>query len=380
MKKLAIFGATGSIGVQTLKAIELYPERFSVFALTANKNYKLLLELCKKYKPQYVALADGNASKEFKKNIPKGIKLIEGDDCLEIIAALDGYDTAVMAQVGISGLLPTVCAIKSGKKIALANKEVLVTAGSIIKKLLKDNNSEIFPIDSEHSAIWQSLRAGNKNEVSSIVLTASGGPFYGYKKNQLDAVTASDALKHPTWNMGKKITIDSATLMNKGFEIAEASFLFDLPENKIKVTVHRESIIHSMVNFVDGNTVAALAKPDMSVPILYALSYPERLKGYTDNLEFDKIQKLTFLSVDSENFPCIEICREGLRKGKSALAAINAANEIAVDSFLNQKIKFTDIPKKISDSFKNFSDIHLNTAEEVLSLDKEVRKFALSLI
>ena len=180
--------------------------------------------------------------------------------------------------------------------------------------------------------------------------------------------------------MGKKITIDSATLMNKGFEIAEASFLFDLPENKIKVTVHRESIIHSMVNFVDGNTVAALAKPDMSVPILYALSYPERLKGYTDNLEFDKIQKLTFLSVDSENFPCIEICREGLRKGKSALAAINAANEIAVDSFLNQKIKFIDIPKIISDSFKNFSDIDLNTAEEVLSLDKEVRKFALSLI
>jgi len=344
-KRIALLGSTGSIGTQTLDVISRFPEEFKIEVLTAGSNVRLLAQQAKKYHPDSVVIGNSihyNQLKEALKDLP--VKVYAGDEAIEQVVRGSTIDLVVAAMVGYSGLKPTISAVKAGKKIALANKETLVVAGEIIKKLVKESGSRIIPVDSEHSAIFQCLAGESGNPVEKITLTASGGPFLNYTKEMLRNVKPHEALKHPNWDMGNKVTIDSASLMNKGLEVIEARWLFDLLPEQIKVIIHTQSIIHSLVHFADGSVKAQLGVPDMRVPILYALSYPDRLTSDLPKLDLSKYPTLSFAEPDPIRFRNLSLAYEALRQGGNMPCIMNAANEAAVSAFLSGKIGFLQMP------------------------------------
>ncbi|GAA0104845.1 1-deoxy-D-xylulose-5-phosphate reductoisomerase [Paraclostridium sordellii] len=377
MKKISILGSTGSIGTQTLDVVRKNRDKFEVVAISANSSINLLLEQIKEFKPKYVAVYNENSAKQLKEIIPRDIKIevLSGMDGLVTISSLDEIDVLLTAIVGMIGLVPTLEAIKKGKTIALANKETLVTAGQLVMEEARKRNVDILPVDSEHSAIFQCLNGENKKEIDSIILTASGGPFRGKTKEELLNVTKNEALKHPNWSMGRKISIDSSTLMNKGLEVIEAKWLFDVDAEKIDVVVHPQSIIHSMVQFVDSSIIAQMGCPDMKLPIQYALTYPDRLLNDFERLDFSKLNGLTFEKPDLETFPCLQLAYESLKSGGTYSAVLNAANEVLVNEFLEDKIKFYDIPYYIEKTLEAHDSIKKPTLEEILHIDEWSRDF-----
>lgn len=376
MKKIVLLGSTGSIGVNTLEVVKTFPDKFSVEALSVNTNIQLLKEQIKVFAPKVVAVTDRAKAKELRDEIGNSIKVLEGEEGLKEIAASSEYDIFVGAMVGFAGLAPTIEAIKRGKRIALANKETLVVAGELITSLIQENNAELIPVDSEHSAIYQSLVGEKINEVEKIILTASGGPFLHRTKSELDSVTIEDALNHPNWKMGSKITIDSATMMNKGLEVIEAFWLFNLPQSKIEVVIHPQSIIHSMVEFVDGSIKAQLSTPDMKLPIQYALTYPVRLPASHVETKFHAIKNLTFFEPDFDKFECLKLAYNVMEVGGTAPCILNASNEVAVEKFLAGKIGFTKIPYIINKSLEKIENHKHPDIAQIFECDKETRLFA----
>lgn len=366
---VAIIGCTGSIGQQTLDVIASQTDKFQVFALAAGENLKLLNDQIHQFQPKIVALAKSVSSE--KVDYPKPLF---GADCLNEIVSHPNVDMVVMATPGRVGLLPTLSAIQAGKCIALSNKEVLVMAGEIIMSEAKKYGSEIRPVDSEHSAIWQCIQGEDSERISKLWLTASGGPFRGFSTQQLNAVTVSQALQHPNWKMGKKVTIDSATLMNKGFEVIEAHWLFDMAYEKIEVLVHQESMIHSMVEFTDGSIKAQIGAPDMHLPIQYALNYPERVSNNFDRMDWLKIKSLNFQQPDLDRFPCLTLAFEAGKAGGTYPTVLSVADEVAVELFLEGKIGFMDIPnflRKIMDAHQSIQQPNL---EEIFAAEEWARQ------
>ena len=376
---IAILGSTGSIGTQTLEVCE--EQNIKVRAISANKNIDLLEKQVRKFKPDFVDVFDEQSAKTLKQNIKDTkTKVFSGMSGLCEISSSPKVDTVLTAVSGMIGLEPTLAAIDSKKTTALANKETLVAGGELVMRAAKKNGVQILPVDSEHSAIFQCLGGETCSEfLEKLILTASGGPFFGKTKAELQNVTLEDALNHPNWSMGSKITVDSATMMNKGFEIIEACHLFGLPENKIDVVVHRESIIHSMIEYIDGSVIAQLGVPTMKTPIQYALTYPSRMKTKNEKLNLAKIRNLSFFEPDNDIFEGINICREAAKIGGSAPLTVNAANEIAVKLFLDRKIKFLEIIELIKTAKKHFEVQTLHSLTQILEIDKSVRDFVKSL-
>ncbi|MEG0051181.1 MAG: 1-deoxy-D-xylulose-5-phosphate reductoisomerase [Terrisporobacter sp.] len=382
MKKVAILGSTGSIGTQTLDVVRNNKDKFEVVAISANRSVDLLLKQILEFNPKYVAVYDEESANKLKEMIPKdvNINILIGMEGLVKISTLEEVDVVLTAVVGMVGLVPTIEAIKAKKTIALANKETLVTAGELVMSEARKNNVKILPVDSEHSAIFQCLNGENKEDVEKLILTASGGPFRGKSKEELKNVTKNEALKHPNWQMGRKISVDSSTLMNKGLEVIEAKWLFDVNMEDIDVVVHPQSIVHSMVQFKDSSVIVQMGCPDMRLPIQYALTYPERLDTDFERLNLSKVASLTFEEVDMETFPCLKLAFDALKLGGTYPAALNSANEVLVNEFLNDKIGFYDIPYYIEITLKNHKNIVNATLEEILKVDKETRKFLKDLI
>jgi 1-deoxy-D-xylulose-5-phosphate reductoisomerase len=374
-KKVFILGSTGSIGVNTLDVIRLHSDTFEVIGLTANRNADLLLKQVKEFKPKYVVLRDENFVENFKTSLPEGTILLTGEDGLITGTREAEYDILLSALVGFAGLQPTIEGIKRGKRIALANKETLVVAGEIITQLAKEFNSEIVPVDSEHSAIFQCFVGENEKEAEKIILTASGGPFFRKTKEELQQVTVAEALNHPNWDMGNKVTIDSATMMNKGLEMIEARWLFDISPAKIDVTIHPQSIIHSMVQFVDGSIKAQLSSPDMRLPIQYALTYPERLPNSFTSTKLTEIEELSFFKPDLEKFECLQLAFDVMEMGGTAPCILNAANEIAVEKFLKNEILFSAIPELIKEALNNIEVKPINNIETIIECDNLTRAY-----
>ncbi len=340
-KKIALLGSTGSIGTQTLDVISRFSGEFKVEVLTAGNNIRLLVQQAQKFLPDCVVIGNSlhyHQLKEALRDIP--VKVYAGDEAIEQVVRGSNIDMVVAAMVGYSGLKPTISAVKAGKKIALANKETLVVAGELIKKLVKETGSKIIPVDSEHSAIFQCLAGESGNPVEKITLTASGGPFLNFTEEMLKKVKPHEALKHPNWEMGNKVTIDSASLMNKGLEVIEAKWLFDLSPEQIKVIIHPQSVIHSLVHFADGSVKAQLGVPDMRIPILYALSYPDRLNSDLPRLDLSKCPTLNFLEADTSRFRNLALAYQALKQGGNMPCIMNAANEVAVNAFLSGKVGF----------------------------------------
>ena len=378
MKKgVAILGSTGSIGVQALGVISEQDELFRVEVLTANENCDLLINQAKKHKPNSVVIVNEKKyQKVFSELNPLNIKVYAGSESLNQIVDSDEIDIVLTALVGYSGLLPTINAIKNRKKIALANKETLVVAGSLIKNLCEENSTEIIPVDSEHSAIFQCLAGEESNPIEKIFLTASGGPFRGKKLDDLKNITKKQALKHPNWSMGAKITIDSATLMNKGLEVIEAKWLFDLSKEQIEVVVHPQSIIHSAVQFQDGSIKAQLGLPDMKLPIQYALGFPKRLSNRFERFSFFDYPNLTFEKPDLETFKNLALAYKAMEKGGNSPCILNAANEIAVSAFLNDKIGFLNMADLIDNCLEKINFVKNPSLEELIESDLETRNLA----
>lgn len=380
-KKIAILGSTGSIGTQALEIARANKDKIEIEVLTANSNAELLISQAKEFNPSHVVIAD-----EIKYQIVKDaladfdIKVFAGSQSIADVMDITSADTVLTAMVGYSGLQPTIKAIQNKKRIALANKETLVVAGELITKLCEENHVEIIPVDSEHSAIFQCLVGENLNAIDKVILTASGGPFKGKKREELLEITKLQALKHPNWNMGAKITIDSATLMNKGFEVIEAKWLFGLKPEQIDVVVHPQSIIHSMIEFNDGSIKAQMGLPDMKLPIHYAFFFPERIKTDFKRLSFSEVNSLTFEKPDMETFRNLTLAYEAMHKGGNLACILNAANEIAVDAFLKDKIKFLQIAELNEKCMNTISFIQKPTLDDYVQTDKETRKIAATFI
>ena len=380
MKKILILGSTGSIGINSLNVIRGYPEQFKIEALTVNSRIDLLEPQINEFKPRVVVVKEEKSAEELRKKLKSKCEVLSGIDGLCKAAAECDYDILIGAMVGFAGLAPTIEAIKRGKRIALANKETLVVGGELVTNLCKKYKAELIPIDSEHSAIYQCLVGENKKEVEKLIITASGGPFLNKQKSELENVTVDEALNHPNWKMGNKITIDSASMMNKGLEVIEAHWLFGLPKNKIDVVIHPQSIVHSMVQFVDGSIKAQMGIPDMKLPIQYALTYPERFENKFERTDLPKINNLSFFEPDFEKYECLRLAYGTLDTGGTSPCIMNAANEIAVGEFLNKKIKFSQIPvliEKALNKIENHKEPDLNT---IFECDKETRDFVTSLI
>lgn len=380
MKKLSILGATGSIGTQTLDVIRKSKGDLKLIGITANTSVKNVIEIIDEFNPSYVAMMDSSSADEIRSycmEYSKDIKVFEGIDGLNKIASLDEIDIVVTSVVGMIGLEPTLKAIEAKKDIALANKETLVVAGELVMKAAKENNVKILPVDSEHSAIDQSLRGNNIKTLRKIILTASGGPFRGKTTEELKKVKVEDALKHPKWNMGRKISIDSATLMNKGLEVIEAHWLFDCDYDNIQVLVHPQSIIHSMVEYTDGSIIAQLGAQDMRLPIQYALNYEERKDLIADTIDFYEINKLTFEKPDMDTFKALKLAFKAGKNGGLMPTILNGANEAAVELFLNKKIEFLDIADYIERAMEAFKEEGCKevSLEKVIDLDKRVKKY-----
>ncbi len=378
-QKLAILGSTGSIGTQTLEIVRQHPDKFEIVALSAHSNWEALAQQAQEFKPSYICIS----SKDHFSNL-RGkeleSELLCGAEHLPQLASLDEVDTVLNALVGFAGFESTLKAIEAGKKVALANKESLVVGGELIKAELVKSDAHLVPVDSEHSAMLQCLSGEQMGDIEKIIITASGGPFREFSMEQMQQVTVEQALNHPNWEMGPKITIDSSTMMNKGLEIIEAHWLFDIPVDKIEPVIHPQSIIHSMVTFKDGSSKAQLGLPDMKVPIIYALSFPERWELDTPRINWQKAQNLTFQAVDYQRFPCVKLAMQSIEMGGFAPAVLNAANEVAVERFLNKEISYIHIPKIVEESLTHltFSDsLNFETLQEI---DKETRSYANSII
>lgn len=381
MKKLSILGSTGSIGVQTLEVCRSIPG-FEIEAITANSSIDTLEKQALEFRPKLVSVMDYEKADELKNRLRKTaprIKVMSGMDGLVEAAVLNDSDITVVSVVGNVGIKPTYEAIQAKKEIALATKEVLVSGGSLITSEAEKHNVRILPIDSEHSAIFQSLQGNSMNKIRRIILTASGGPFRGIKKSELENVTASQALKHPNWNMGAKITIDSASMMNKGLEVIEAKWLFNVDVKKIEVVVHPQSILHSAVEYEDGAVIGQLGVPDMKIPISYALTYPNRINNNFEKLDLFKVGTLTFEKPDMDTFECLSLAYEAIKTGGTMPAVLNAANEIAVAKFLNGECRFTDIPVIIRKAMSAYTVKDKFTLDELLEADKWGRNFALKI-
>jgi len=375
MKKILILGSTGSIGVNALTVVREFPEEFEVTGITANENIELLQKQILEFKPKSVVIKDISKAAELKTIVNGSVEVLAGEVGLIEITRRGNYDILVSSLVGFAGLAPTIEAIKLRKRIALANKETLVAAGEIITGLCSQYEAELIPVDSEHSAIFQCLVGESKNEILKLILTASGGPFLNKTAHELKNVTIAEALNHPNWKMGNKITIDSATMMNKGLEVIEAHWLFKLPKEKIEVLVHPQSIIHSMVEFIDSSIKAQLSMPDMKVPIQYALTYPQRLYSKFVETNFPKIQKLTFFEPDFLKFPCLKLAYDAIGTGGTAPCILNAANEIAVDLFLRGKISFLQISNIIEDALNKMELKSHPDIETIFENDRQTRSY-----
>ncbi len=381
IKRIAIFGSTGSIGTQALDVIAANPDKFSAEILTAHSNDELLVQQALKFNPNVVVIGDESRYGKVKEALAStDVKVFSGEKALEEAAAMDCYDLMLAAIVGYAGLRPTLKAIDNGKAIALANKETLVVAGDIIMRKAVEKRVPIIPVDSEHSAIFQCLVGETRNRIEKIILTASGGPFLGRKPNYLVNVKREHALQHPNWTMGAKITIDSATLMNKGLEMIEAKWLFNMKPEQIQVVVHSQSIIHSMVQFEDGSIKAQMGLPDMKLPIQYALAFPRRIKSDLPRYDFKKVSTLSFEEPDVKTFRNLALAQEALYKGGNLPCVMNAANEIAVYAFLRNRINFLDMTDVIEKTMQNISFIEKPTLEEYFDSDGEARNFAADLI
>ena len=393
IKKLAVLGSTGSIGQSTLEIVRRHPNRFKILALAAGKNKRLFKQQVEEFRPKIISLSDGKDIYELKRNLSYAPKVYWGDNGLLETAICDSVDMVVAALVGASGLAPTLAAIKAGKDIALANKEVLVMAGKLVMEEVKKNKINLLPIDSEHSAIFQSLVGHKKGDIARLILTASGGPFLNMPVKKLPGIMPEEALEHPKWKMGKKVTIDSATLMNKGLEVIEAMWLFDMPPEKISVHVHPQSVVHSMVEYIDGSIVAQLGPTDMKGPISYALTYPdERIDCGIAPLNLCKMDKLTFIEPDKNRFPALRLAYEAIETGDTMPAVLNAADEVAVEAFLQREIAFTDITKVVEKTMevsKNRGQRIKNpltlessnpSLEEILEADRYARETAKEIV
>ena len=381
MKKIGILGSTGSIGRNTLKIIGDNSNKFELIYITAKTQVELLIEQAKKFKPKYVVIADENKYSLLKSELTQlNIKVMSGYNSIIEIAGLKEVDVVVNAIVGSKGMQPSVSACKNGVDIALSNKESLVMAGDYLYSLAEKSGTEIFPVDSEHSAIWQCIQGEDSKNIKKLILTGSGGPFLNRDLKTFDKITVKDALKHPNWSMGKKITIDSATMMNKGLEIIEAHHLFKMPQSKIEVVIHPQSIIHSMVEFVDSSVKAQLGLPDMKLPIQYALSYPERYIANWESLDLVKLKKLTFFSPDTEKFPSLKLALNALKLGGTYPVVLNVANEQAVYLFIENKIKFTDIPKIVEKMLNRHDPIKDADIDAILDVENEVSNFVNSIV
>ncbi len=379
MKNLCILGSTGSIGTQTLDVCRNYPEDFKILALSANSNIYLLAKQIFEFKPKRVCLGDETKLEELQEllqDLDYEVNIHTGEQGLIRLVRMEMVDTVVNALVGFVGLMPTLSAINHQKTIALANKESLVVAGSFIMKSAKENNVEIIPIDSEHSAIFQSIVGNNKRDIRKIILTASGGPFYGKSIQELEKVELEDALKHPNWSMGSKVTIDSATMMNKGLELIEASWLFSVAPDDIEVVIHRKSIVHSLVEYVDNSIMAQLSTPDMRIPIQYSLTYPDRYPTETKPLSLTECGKLTFKKPDEDTFVCLKACKEAIKRGGTYPAIVNGANEEAVKLFLEGKIDFIDIGKIVYGSLDIGFEKRTIKLEDIIMADRMGRGYA----
>jgi len=379
MKNICILGATGSIGLNTLDVISLHSEKYKVFAITANTGWKKMLELCETHNPAYAVLVDPDAAEHLHSQAPDGVTVLSGEKALTEVAAHQKTDSVMAAIVGSAGMSSTLAAAEAGKRIMLANKESLVLAGNLLINAAKKSGAELIPVDSEHSAIFQCLQ-GSHSGLSKIQITASGGPFLNTSLSELSLVTPSQACNHPNWKMGRKISVDSATLMNKGLEVIEAHFLFTLKPNQIEVIVHPQSIIHSLVHFNDGSVLSQLGLPDMRTAISYALSYPERQNSGVASLDLTQQPPLEFLTPDLETFSCLRLAYNALKIGKNAPATLNAANEIAVEAFLNNQIGFLDISKTIESALEAAPIANLDTLTSVMENDQLSRQIAKSVI
>ena len=380
-RTIAILGSTGSIGTQTLQVVEEHPDKFEVYAITANTRVDELIQQARKFMPEAVVIADDSKYPKLKEALADlPIKVYGGYESICQIVESKPIDIVVTAMVGFSGLRPTINAIKAGKAIALANKETMVVAGELINELAMKHQTPILPVDSEHSAIFQCLAGEMNNKVEKLILTASGGPFRTFTKEQLEHVTVQQALKHPNWSMGAKITIDSASMMNKGFEVMEAKWLFGVGAEDIEVVVHPQSVIHSMVQFGDGAIKAQLGTPDMRLPIMYALTYPTRLSSSFERIDWNTLKELTFEKPDLELFPNLQHAYTAIAQGGNIPCVVNAANEICVAAFLEERIKFTDMPKLIARAMEKATYILKPTLDDYLETDKEIREMVKSWI
>ncbi len=373
-RSIAILGSTGSIGTQTLQVVEEHPDKFEVYAITANTRVDELIQQARKFMPEAVVIADESKYPKLKEALSDlPIKVYGGYESICQIVESKPIDIVVTAMVGFSGLRPTINAIKAGKAIALANKETMVVAGEMINALAMEYETPILPVDSEHSAIFQCLAGEMQNRVEKLILTASGGPFRTFTKEQLEHVTRQQALKHPNWSMGAKITIDSASMMNKGFEVMEAKWLFGVGAEDIEVVVHPQSVIHSMVQFTDGAIKAQLGTPDMRLPIMYALTYPTRLPSSFERIDWTQLKELTFEKPNLELFPNLRHAYTALAEGGNIPCVVNAANEICVAAFLEERIKFTDMPRLIERAMEKATYILKPTLDDYLETDREIR-------
>ena len=377
MKRIVILGSTGSIGSSTLDVVSRFPDRFQIVGLAAGSNDQILEDQIRTFQPKVVALSCPDAAKRLRARVGNAeVEVLDGEPGLCDVARFPQCDLVISAIVGGAGLKPTLSAIQAGRPVALANKEPMVMAGQLMQQEAHKHGVTIFPIDSEHSAIFQSMEGHRKVDIRRVVLTASGGPFWDWPATDFEDITPEQALKHPNWKMGAKITTDSATLMNKGLEVIEARWLFDLPASQIDVVIHRESIIHSLVEYCDGSVISQLGHPDMRTPISYAMNYPERVPLHPPLLDLGKIGKLTFFPPDSEKFPCLQLAYDALAGGAGLPATLNAANEVAVHAFLNNQIAFLDIPKVIEETMAAYCPTPLSTIEEVLDVDQWARRTA----
>lgn len=381
MKGLCILGATGSIGINTLDVASRHPDKYKIVALSANSQVERLFELCLKHQPEYAVMANHDAAEQLDKKLKQhqsGIKVLSGIDGLETIASLPQVDVVMAAIVGAAGLKPTLAAARSGKQILLANKEALVMSGQLFIDEVNKNNAVLLPIDSEHNAIFQCMPVNSskglaESGITKILLTGSGGPFRTKAFSELHSVTPDEACAHPNWSMGRKISVDSATMMNKGLEIIEACWLFNTTPDNIQVVVHPQSVIHSMVEYVDGSVLAQLGQPDMRTPIAHALAWPERIDSGVAKLDLFAIAKLEFEKPDYIRFPCLRLAEESIRTGGTAPAILNAANEIAVASFLAHKLRFTDIPFIVEKTLEQLTSHPVYHLDDILKSDKEAR-------
>ncbi len=394
MRSICILGSTGSIGLSTLDVIRRHPDRFNVVSLSANSNVELLLEQCTEFLPNEVVMVSEISAKELQQALIKNnlsqINVLSGSSALEHISSASDVDTVMAAIVGASGLMPTLAAVKAGKQVLLANKEALVTSGAIFIEAVKENGAQLLPIDSEHNAIFQCLPLNVQNKpgycdlksngISKILLTGSGGPFRTLDIAKLESVTVEQACAHPNWDMGQKISVDSATMMNKGLEFIEAKWLFNVEPEDIQVVLHPQSTIHSMVQYKDGSVIAQMGNPDMRTPIAHALAFPERIDSGVEPLDFFTTASFDFEAVDYEKYPNLRLAIQACKYGQGACTALNAANEVAVDAFLSKSIKFTDIYKINETSVNKFVSEEVTSINDVIDLDKRVRAFSKTLV